>query len=126
MGSKTRCAEPLGRAFALAFALLALVLNANAPIQAAMMAADADGAAILCVAHTEGQGRDHRTPADHHEACAVCSLCAGGGAMVFADAGAAPDAGAPRPFAHPLIGRAPTPCDHPRISPNARGPPILA
>jgi hypothetical protein len=64
------------RSLALVFAVLALILQANAPVQAAMMAAGSDLPANLCVSHTPGQ--DHKAPADRDAACAACAVCIAG------------------------------------------------
>ena len=66
----------IARPLALVFAALALLLQANAPVQAAMMAAGSDLPANLCVGHTPGQ--DRKTPADRDAACAACAVCIAG------------------------------------------------
>lgn len=61
------------RTLALLCAVLAVLLQANAPVQAAMMAAGSDLPANLCASHAPGQ--DHRSPADRDAACAACAVC---------------------------------------------------
>ena len=126
MGMQARGADPLSRALALAFLLIALFLQANAPIQAAMMAADADVGANICSTHRQGSDQDHRSPAERHDACAACAVCIGGGAAILAGAGVMLAAAALSRFAHLTVRGAPTPRGPPLLHPNARAPPILA
>ena len=126
MGVQARWADPLLRALALGFALIAIALQANAPIQAAMMAANADVGANICSVHNQGSDQDRRTPAERQAACAACSVCIGGGFAILADSGALLKTVALWGFAHNALFRGLSPRGPPLLHPNARAPPIFA
>ena len=68
----------IARSLALVFALFALILQANAPIQATLMAVGSDLPGDLCSIHSSSQagGQDQRSPTDRGRSCALCVAAA--------------------------------------------------
>jgi hypothetical protein len=115
------------RLLALPWMLLALLVQAGAPVEAARMAADMANplaAMPICAPERSHAPGDQKAPADHRDH--DCCTCA-------APVVDAPPAAAPVPAARvavvlgrPEIAAQASPRGPPRLRPNARGPPLNA
>ena len=112
------------RALALVFAALALMLQANAPVQAAMMATGSDLPANLCASHAPGQ--DHHSPIDRDAACAACAVCIAGATTAVLSAALSLFPPASTVLFRQAPGRSTSIRGPPARAPNARAPPVSA
>ena len=118
----------IARTLAVFLTALALILQANAPVQAALMAAGSDLPGDLCAIHTpagHGSGQDQPSPTDREKSCAACAVCvAAAGTAVLASAGVVP-----APVSVAFVRRSVLVPRFPGASPvraaNARAPPFV-
>ena len=110
------------RSLAFVFAAFALILQANSPIQATLMAVGSDLPGDLCAVHGSGQNR--QGPTDQEKSCAACAVCIAGAGMAILSDPIRLVALIPVVFAQPAplqIYQARAP---PARAPKARGPPL--